>query len=163
MSNSQWPNTAVERTGSVRHGCCLRSIRAFAPLSLTSFSLGLYTSPVKTVIAILLLIVSAPLYSAPINSATDFVGLAQGDRTLADIGTDSELRVVTVLRAPELRASPFPERISIVYLTRKPGNSKQWHAHFPEGTEFKLHLTRRSDATYETIYYRDETQPPKLY
>lgn len=104
----------------------------------------------------------APLPLAISTPEIDFVGLAQDTRKLSDVGTDFELLIVTLARAPELRITGFPSTISVIFFVRKPKNSEDRLFSLPDGSELKVHLVRRPDGTYETIYYRDETQSPKL-
>jgi hypothetical protein len=116
----------------------------------------------KTKFIYFLFLACAALSLAADTPSSKFVGLASGNRKLADVGTDSELWVVTVVRAPQLRDGGFPEKVSVIYLTHRAA-PHQWHASFPDGTEFVMQLTRDTSGEYQTIYYRDETHPPKLY
>jgi hypothetical protein len=117
---------------------------------------------VKAAFVLLLLVLSAPFCPAADKSDTDFLGLAQDARKLSDIGSDSELWVVTLTRAPELRSSALPSTLSLVYLVRKPNDPKRG-GYWPDGTELKIQLTRRPDGSYETVYYHDDRFPPKMY
>jgi len=118
--------------------------------------------PVRSALLSLFVVAFTATSTVAEPPSSKFVGLASDNRKLADVGADSELWVITVTRVPELRGSGFPERVSVVYLT---GRAKPyaWHAAFPDGTEFVLQLARGTDGSYQTVYYRDETHPPKLY
>jgi hypothetical protein len=118
-------------------------------------------------LSLLLVVVIASGYAQTSNSATSaFIYIAQEDaRKLGDIGADEELWAITVTLPSS--SSPIhtdvPASLTLILrtkilLTKKQKEPRKYAVAMTEGTEVKLGLTRRSNGSYETVYFLDQTK-----